>query len=363
MTHRRRRSLNLVLLALAALVLVIALAHRKHSPCRTQALPALTAASAGAWLEAALTEVPCPATQRTVYDLRDAQGEPMDVLDPVADPAGGYLGVYHTPVSAGQSQSARGYRVSLARSGDLVHWTGVRVLDPVGASMPTLWTLPGPHPGFLLAYEKNQLGADFIRVRFYRSLAGLLAGRWSNSTDLPVRLSPLGNGTPSFLSVDWRGGPARSVITLAFHYESRSAAGDPGPDREAVGVLTGFRRWSARPDPQIDQVLSAAGLTGNHGDLRQFRFEGQLWRVYEAQARSGDFSSWHVVLLGVSHPSVTPLRLRLARGQAETSFGNPVVRVLPAPGGRGQVLVATVFVFGSGQAARSAGELLWLQPF
>src|SRR5579884_26127 len=243
MTPRRRRSLRLTLAAVAAMLLVIVLAPRHRAACSRRPLPALGASNEGLWLALALTEVPCPGSARAVYRLRDDRGEPVDVLDPIDDPAGGYLGVFHTPLRGAAETSAEQYRVSLARSGDLIHWRRVRVLDPRGASMPALAAVPGAS-GFLLAYEKSHGRYDGVRVRFYPSRAALLAGRYSASRDLPLRFSRYSNGTPSFLSIEWRGGLARSVITLAFHYETASRGGKPGPDREATGVLRGFRSWS-----------------------------------------------------------------------------------------------------------------------
>ena len=46
------------------------------------------------------------------YGLRDSAGNTMDTLKIIPDPAGGYLGVYHTA-----------NRVNLATSGDLLNWT------------------------------------------------------------------------------------------------------------------------------------------------------------------------------------------------------------------------------------------------
>lgn len=360
MTRRRRRSLTLVLAGLVVMLLVIALAPRHRSGCSTRALPAPTAQAAARWLSLALTEVPCPRSGRVAYALRDDTGEPVDVLDPIDDPAGGYLGVFHSPTGA---RTAAGYRIALDHSTDLIHWRRLGVLDPSGASMPALAAVPGG--GFLLAYEKVRGHDNGIRVRFYTSRDALLAGSYARQVDLPLRLSRYSNGTPSFLSVDWRGGPMRSVITLAFHYETAAPGGKPGADREATGVLRGLRSWSAAPDASVDARLSALGFTGNHGDLRQFALLGRLWRVYEAQERFGDFGSWHVLLdqpgAQAGDQQLAPLRLLTRSGRFATSFGNPVVAVVRAPGGSGQALVATLFVFGAGEAARDAGELVYYE--
>ena len=93
----------------------------------------------------------------------------------------------------------------------------------------------------------------------------------------------------------WNGGPDRSAIGLGFHYES-ALGGERGPDREAIGTLRGFRVWTAHPDPRTDAALDRQGLTGSHGDWRQFTFEGGGWRVYEAQTAFDDVGAWRVIL-------------------------------------------------------------------
>src|SRR5689334_6807645 len=50
------------------------------------------------------------------YDARDSAGNTMDTVKIVADPAGGYLAVYHTYSGAGPA-------VKLATSTDLLNWT------------------------------------------------------------------------------------------------------------------------------------------------------------------------------------------------------------------------------------------------
>lgn len=345
------------LLGLLALLVLPGLLRHRPPPCH-RGVPGVKAA--GVWLTDALSDVPCPGTGRVVYGATDDHGSPMDALEPLADPAGGYLAVYHSPtrqVVHGQSN----FMVSLARSDNLISWRRVRVLDPAGASMPDLRPIPGT-PGYLLAYEKSAGAFDYIRLCYYGTLAALLGGRPEATVGLPLRFSRYSDGTPSIVSIDWRGGPARSVVQLAFHYEAPLADGRPGPDREALGTLVGWRRWSARRDRATDGALSALGLGGSHGDRRQFEYAGRTWRVYEAQAKPGSFADWHVLLEDVGSGRIVPLTLSTALGRFATSFGNPIVEVLPGTGGRGRVLAVSVFVFSSGAAAAAAGELVYAQP-
>ena len=192
------------------------------------------------------------------YGTTDNLGESMDVLDPIGDPAGGYLSVYHTAFGP----SAWEFRVSLAQSADLIHWTRIVVPDPLGASMPTLRSVPGTG-GFLLAYEKKipHVG-NIVRLRYYRSLGELQAGRFAAQRDLPQTFSRYNDGTPTILSITWHHSLGRSVIHIGFHYETE-ARGRRGPDREAIGTLVNFRRWTARTEKPLDAALDRQRLREN----------------------------------------------------------------------------------------------------
>lgn len=370
---RGRRSL-LAALALAAIVLTCTAAGARAAggstgtssppPCQTSAPTATDAglADGPGLLEQLIEDVPCPATNRVTYDTTDNLGDSMGILDPIADPAGGYLAVYHSPFGSPAGATPYFFKISLAHSTDLIHWTRSQVLDPVGASMPTLHAIPG-NPGYILAYEKNLPpgGTDVIRIRYYPTLAALLANRVAAQRDLPRRYSPYNNGTPSIISIAWHGSLSRSVIQLDFHYEIR-VHGHPGPDREAVGTLRGFSRWTTSTNALVDQLLDQQGLTGSHGNEREFVVAGHDWRLYEAQTSFEDFSSWHVLLYDPRSKRMLPLTIATATGAFATSFGEPIAQVLPSPTGSGQVLVISTFVFDSGGAAHENGELVYYQP-
>ena len=181
----------------------------------------------------------------------------MSVLDPIPDPQGGYLGVYHTAFRL-SGDPFEDFRISLGYSTDLIHWTRLEILDPAGASMPTLRAIAGS-PGFLLAYEKQTAhrGNSSGSASTPRSPA-LLAGQFSAQRDLPRLFSPYNNGTPTILWAQWHGSLPRSAIELGFHYES-APKGWRGPDREALGILRGFRTWTARTDPAADAALDRQG--------------------------------------------------------------------------------------------------------
>lgn len=311
-------------------------------------------------LQGLIENLPCPQTGRVSFDTSDNLGDSMAALDTIADPAGGYLGVYHTTFHPHSGSGAVDFRISLAQSIDLIHWTRVEVLDPSGASMPTLRPIPGA-PGYLLAYEKRIGHGDVVRIRYYGTLDDLLGGRFAAQVDLPRMFSPFNNGTPTILWTRWNHGLRRSVIELGFHYQTATKKGRPGPDREALGLLRGFDRWSARTDPSTDAALDRQGLSGSHGDWRQFRFGGDHWRLYEAQTSYNDFGTWRVVLDSPASDRLYSVTPTMEAQTVSSSFANPIAHEEPAPDGHGQVLVVTMFLF-SAQGPGAAGELDYYQP-
>src|SRR5205823_3885561 len=199
------RSRLMIVLAVGVLAVTGARASAAAVQCAPpQPSGAQTAADR---LQSLIDYVPCPDTGRVSFNTRDDAGDSMSVLDTVPSPSGGYLGVYHTEFRPRSRRWFADFRVSLARSSDLIHWTRVAVLDPSGASMPTLRAISGS-PGYLLAYEKRIRGAgNVIRIRYYPSLFWLLSGAFADQRDLPLTFSPYNNGTPTILWVHWNGGP------------------------------------------------------------------------------------------------------------------------------------------------------------
>src|SRR5664279_1968347 len=99
------------------------------------------------------------------YAVTDSAGNTMDTVKIITNPAGGYLGGYHT-----------GNTANLASSTDLLSWVFRRTLD-VQATQPTISALATG--GFLTAAEHNdQAGSGgLLRLRHYANLSALLTGR------------------------------------------------------------------------------------------------------------------------------------------------------------------------------------------
>jgi hypothetical protein len=307
---------------------------------------ALPVRSPAATLRAAIEAVPDATAYR--YATRDDRGRSMDTLKIIPRPGGGYLGVYHSgPHGA--------YRVYLAESRDLLHWTSRAVLDD-DASQPALAELSGSGSGYLLAEEASvNRGAGIellLRFRHYAGLAALLSGRADRTFESPLTLTPGGaraEGTPNIFSATGSPGLSHSRIVVGFHYRPRH-----GVDRPGVGVLTDFSSWSARPDTALEAALRGAGASGAIGDRDVVRFLGTSFELVEAQAGTGP--AWQVYLYDFGTHRAAALHIQTSRGSR--SFGNPTVTSLRGPAGA-KALVFTLFLRSSLAHTGEAGELVY----
>ncbi|WP_026911362.1 hypothetical protein [Patulibacter minatonensis] len=281
--------------------------------------------------------------RRTRTHATDQLGHQLTGLSVVPDPEGdGWLGVYHWQTGKGPADFA----VGVATSKDLLHWRNVAQLDADGGNMPVLRRTPDG--GFLLAYEDylrvvKGNAISRIRVRAYADRARLLSNTWSTQRVLPATLSANNEGTPSIEDVDWAGSPDASTITLRFHFN----AGAKGIDRQGVGTLRAFRRWTAEPDEALDATLTDAGFPASHGRRTSFRAGGREWMLIEAQRRKGDFSTWRLVLLDRG-PAPRADPVTVCGGDdvpTATSVGVPGVEVAPAGGGGAATLFLSAFSF------------------
>ncbi len=227
------------------------------SPRPVSAAPAQL--PSGSWLVDALENVG-QATAK--FGLHDDLGCPMATLK-IIDSPDGYLGVYHC-LLAGQ------FRVRLARSTDLLHWSFQAEPDS-RASQPTLAQLPDH--SFVLAVEADNgdgagPGRRWLRFRHYAGLAALLGAHPDRTFDAPHTLTAAtrgAEGTPNIYSARLLAGVARSRIEVGFHYLHL------GLDRQAHGELTDFSAWTARPDAALDTALSKAVCWASTGT-------GTCWR-------------------------------------------------------------------------------------
>jgi hypothetical protein len=304
--------------------------------------------SPAAALSSAIEAVPDATARR--YATRDDHGRGMDTLKIIPKRGGGYLGVYHSgPQGA--------FRVYVAESRDLLHWTSKAQLDN-NASQPTIAALSDS--GYLLADEAsgNQAAGLRPRLRFrhYASLSALLTGRADRTFEAPHILAPRGHGeegTPDILSAVLSPKLSHSRITVGFHYRLPY-----GPDRPGLGVLANFSSWTARPDAALEAALHAADMSGRIGDRDAVTFLGAPLELVEAQL-SGS-AEWHIYLYNERTRRAVPLHIRTNQGSQ--SFGNPTVTNVRAPSGA-MALVFTLYLRQSFAASGEAGELIYYRTY
>jgi hypothetical protein len=283
-----------------------------------------------------------------VYRARDDHGADLAALKVVERPGGGYLGVYHDENDAGVLE------LFLGSSSDLITWTR-RARLARNASQGDLVTLP--EGGFLLAYERDWPVAGWgnesaVSIRYYATLDALLRAEPSRSFDAPRNLSPHNEGTPSFLDVDFAGGPERSKIELGLHH----LRPDVFVDRNAKATLVGFGEWTVEDATQYNSAFEAAGVGGNLGDRDDVRIHKLRFRLQEGQLIPRDFGSWRVWLH--EHATGTNTRVAMRTDGGSSSFGNPTATLLTAPSGR-PALMMSAFVFGENAAPGEAGALIY----
>jgi hypothetical protein len=290
-----------------------------------------------------LIELLCDVPRATAFHcVRDDRGRTMDTLKVIADPAGGYLAVYHCGAGRGI------FEVHVATSPDLARWTWRARLDGF-ASQPYIAALPDG--GFLVAVEGGGAGTPpWLRLHDFASRDDLLAAKASRTFDAPHTLVPRrkhAEGTPNIYAAS----PDRSRIDVGFHYYRRGKV-----DRQARGVLTGFAEWTARPEPQIDRALEHWGVNGNIGGRDAFTWNGRQYLLVEGQGERRRWHTWRTYLYDVAGERAWPLPILTRGGSA--AIANPTATVLDAPSG-GPALLVTAHLFDVGAAEGEAGPLLF----
>ncbi len=293
-------------------------------------------------LKTVLEDVPAATASR--YDAKDSAGHTMDTAKIIADPAGGYMAIYHT--DAGPY-----FQVHLATSTDLMHW---QYRQSYGLHTHQPYLAASPDGGFVLANEADGPHGNWIQVRYYRSRADLLANHPLRSFDVPHTQVPadhLAEGTPNIYSIALNPDIDHSSIDIGFHYFK-----DGISDRQARGTLVDFSSWSAKAQPRMDQNLLDFGVQGNIGDRDQVTFRGDRFLISEGQFAQGDFGSWRVFLTNEASNQVVQLNVRTQGGSQ--AFANPTLSLLPSPHG-GQALVVTYYIPADHAAPGEAGELIF----
>jgi hypothetical protein len=277
------------------------------------------------------------------YGTTDSAGRTMDTAKIIADPAGGYLAVYHTMISGA-------FHVGLATSTDLINWTFQYDLGS-RASQPVITALP--NGGFVLAWEQEP--NNHLAFRYYSSRANLLSGTVAKSFDAPRKLSPCAEGTPNIYSVTLNPDIDHSTIDIGHHYYWNCDR-----DRQARGQLTNFDSWTRSAQPSYDDALLRWKVGGNIGDREALSFKGYQFDVIEGQFTKGDFGSWRTFLYDHQTGIADQTNIRTEGGS--TAFANPSITSLKAPDGR-MALVMTLFIPSEGAAPGESGELIYYRTY
>jgi hypothetical protein len=276
------------------------------------------------------------------YGARDSAGRSMDTAKIIADPAGGYLAVYHTLISGS-------FHVSVATSSDLMSWRFRRDLGS-RASQPHITALSDG--GYLLAWEQEP--SNHLAFRYYGSRTALLNGSVSRSFDAPRRLSSCAEGTPNVYSATLAPDIAHSSIDVGAHYFWNCDR-----DRQQRGRLTNFNSWTASAQGTFDNALLHWGVAGNIGDRDALNFFGFNFGLIEGQFVKGDFGSWRTFLYDYQTGNADPTSIHTDGGSV--AFANPSCTSLKV-GGLWAVVV-TLFLPSQGAAPGEAGELIYYRTY
>lgn len=287
------------------------------------------------------------------YQTRDNTRFTVDTIKIIRLPAGGYLGVYHVNDNGT-------FHVRVATSSDLINWTYRATLEQRGHD-PTVRQLSDG--SFLLAYEKVDSGGTHLRFAHYFSLATLLVNLPQRTFDAPRTLSSAHEGTPNIRSASLSA-LGSSQIKIGFHYYDNSL---PAPgDREALGTLTDFSRWSAQKNESLNNAFSP--VPADIGDRDFVNFRGYPFTVVEARSTAGDWGSWRVYLYDETAKTLTQLAVQTAGGCQ--SFANPAVTSLTDPSGN-RALATSYYVHSdhdgtacpADRAPGEAGPLVFYTPY
>jgi len=271
-----------------------------------------------------------------IYNATDNTGKTMDCLKIIANPAGGYIGVYHTMISGT-------FKTNVASSTDLLHWTWIRELagsNTGGASQPTIAATASG--GFVMVWEQEP--SNHLKFCYFNSWTDLQNGTVAKTYEAPHTLSTCAEGTPNIYSA------SSTSVDVGFHYWSNCDV-----DRQARGT-TNWTSWSASAQPQFDNAILYWGVQGNIGDRDvDLDFEGYQFGLIEGQGTKGDFGTWRCYLYDYQTGNADKLSIHTDGGSL--AFANPTITALTVDGQ--PAIVITQFIPSENSANGEAGELIY----
>jgi hypothetical protein len=124
------------------------------------------------------------------YNAKDNTGKTMDCLKIIANPAGGYIGVYHTMIGGT-------FKVNLASSTDVLHWTWIREFagsNNGGASQPDVKATGN---AFIMVWEQEP--SNHLKFSYFNSWTDLKNGAVAKTFEAPHTLSTCAEVRPIFI--------------------------------------------------------------------------------------------------------------------------------------------------------------------
>lgn len=298
------------------------------------------------------------------YNAKDDQGAGLDTIKIIANPQGGYLGVYHFPIGESLEYS----QVRLACSADLLNWTFVRTVE-LQASQPTI--AQAPNGAYIVAFEKHVFieakEERHIGFHYYPNVTCLLTGSEFCEQIANLTIGAQLEGTPNINNITI----VNSIMnaSIGFHYNDAY-----GLDNVATGHLTvpldnpkdTMRwNWTTAPLSEYNEKLRREGdVKGNIGD-RDYgqvfgrKFTLQEGNLYENSPQT-NWTAWRIFLYDHSTSNFTMLNIKTHEGSI--SFGNPTFTFLKSPNGKDCVVI-TYFLFSEGAEGEEAGELIFYKEF
>jgi hypothetical protein len=160
-------------------------------------------------------------------------------------------------------------------------------------------------------------------------------------------------GTPNIYQATLSPDLAHSTIQVGFHYLKGGKV-----DRQARGTLSGFSRWVARPEPELDASLQRQKVAGHIGDRDHLSSRGTGLTVIEGRATASE--PWQVYLHELGSGTAQPLNVKTRKGSG--AFANPTITLLRGPSGAPAVVI-TLFLPDSAAGSGEAGELVYYKEF
>lgn len=323
-------------------LLVTACAKNIESP-ELSAIAVTAAAAPSDPARAALKDLISNVTTATakVYNARDNAGHTMDCAKIIANPAGGFIAVYHTYVN-GQA------KVNLATSSNLLTWTWIRELagsNNGSASQPTIKV--AADGGFVMAWEQEP--SNHLKFVYFRNWADLQNGVVNKSFEASRTLSSCAEGTPNLYAA------SSNSLDVGFHYYANCDV-----DRQARGTLTNFNSWTAVKQSNFDNALLHWGVAGNIGDRDGYlNYQNYNFGLIEGQFTKGDFGSWRTFIYDYSTGNAEQLNIQTDGGSQ--AFANPTITKITL-NGQNAILV-TLFIPSENSASGEAGELIYYKTY